>query len=87
MKDLNGYYGRLLPLDFKLPPINRDGGTLNERWFELLLLMANNMPSDDRSQFFLAYDYNPNRFEYIKQVAYIANYIISTEIMKPAQRA
>lgn len=87
MRNLAECYARPLALDFKLPPINREGGSLEEKWFRLLLRTANDMPANDRSQFFLDHDYNPKRFEYIRQAAYIANYMIMIELSKAARQA
>lgn len=63
----------------ELPPFNKSGGGLNYKMLNVLLIAALNLPAPQRYAFFINHDYNPARFEIVRQAAYIAEYLIITE--------
>lgn len=66
----------------ELPPFNRPGGCLTEKVLEQLLYFANTLPASSRCSLFMNLDYNPARFELVRQAAYIADYVIMKEIFQ-----
>lgn len=72
----NTCYAKQLSASFSLPQINKPGGSLNRNWYKWALNAANEMPPEMRIKFFTDYDYNPERYEIVRQAAYIADYLI-----------